>query len=195
MIAYSNSPQSAYLFTQEQSKKETTITKINFGCEWQRCNRVFETYELFQSHVLTHASTVTTNEEHLYLCDWDLCDFEIENSVVFKRHVGYHTYMTKLKTNGDQLLQKKILPACINDSRRRNCVPDSSEKYLCMWADCNYSFDMIEEYFEHAKLHCIHELELNKLGNRNQTVKCQWYIFALESLALNKHGHSGHDQH
>lgn len=162
--------------SKEPSDDEKTETKIGFGCEWQRCNRVFDTYELFRKHAATHMIGISPNEEQLYLCDWDLCDFEIDDPLILRRHYGFHVYMTKLKTNGEQLLQKKLLPACMNDSRRRNFVPDTSNKYVCMWDSCTYSFDMIEDYFEHARFHCVHEMEINKQGNRNQMVQCQWYV-------------------
>lgn len=120
-------------------------------------------------------NSLSSRDNEIVKCEWDLCGYENENFINFKRHVGYHVYITKLKTIGEQLLHTKLLPPCINDSRRRNIVPDTESKYVCMWKGCSYTFDMIQDYFEHAKFHCVHELEINKQGNRNKSVQCQWY--------------------
>lgn len=91
------------------------------------------------------------------------------------RHVLYHVYLTNLKTLGEQLLLKKEpLPACANDSRRRNLIPDVNSKYVCMWCDCKYCFELTQEYFDHVKSHCLHEIEIHKKGNRNKMVQCKW---------------------
>lgn len=141
-----------------------------YGCEWQRCNRMFEKHPEFRHHVLGHLQS----DHKLFNCDWDLCDFECVDFVVFKRHVGYHVYMTKLKTVGEQLLIKRPMPPCLIPSRSRNLIPNTDSKYVCMWQDCSYVFDMIEDYYDHARSHCVHELEINKQGNRNKQVQCKW---------------------
>lgn len=150
------------------------IAKVCFACEWQRCNHVFVSYIDLQQHVLAHLSTVTRSSDKSFKCEWDLCDYECDNSEVLNRHVGFHVYMTNLKTTGEQLLQKKVLPPCINNSRRRNLIPDTESRYVCNWKDCNCTFDMPQEFFDHTRFHCIHELEINKVGHRNQTVQCKW---------------------
>lgn len=145
-----------------------------FGCEWQRCHEVFESYIELQQHVTGHLNATGIDGDDTLKCDWDLCDFECVQHEIFSRHVGFHVYMTKLKTIGEQLLQKKVLPPCINDSRRRNLIPNTDSKYVCNWKDCNYTFEMTQDYFDHARSHCIHEIEINKQGHRNQTVQCKW---------------------
>lgn len=146
-----------------------------YGCEWQRCNRLFDTYPEFQHHVLEHLPASAAAAMDIdFKCDWDLCGFECNDLVLFKRHVGYHTYMTKLKTVGEQLLLKRPMPACLIPSRSRNLIPNTDTRYVCMWQNCSYTFDMIEDYFEHTRSHCVHELEINKQGNRNRQVQCKW---------------------
>lgn len=134
---------------------------------------MFETHTEFRDHVLNH---LPLNEE-VFKCEWDLCDAEYDNFVVFQRHVGFHVYMTRLKTVGEQLLYKRPMPPCLNPSRSRNLIPSTDSKYVCMWKDCSYTFDMVEDYYDHARNHCVHELEINKQGNRNRPVQCQWYFF------------------
>lgn len=83
--------------------------------------------------------------------------------------------MTNLKTLGEQLLLKKEpLPACMIDSRRRNSIPDTENKYICMWHECTFSFELIQDFFSHIRAHCVHEIETHRDQNRNQSVRCQW---------------------
>lgn len=140
-----------------------------FACEWQRCNRMFDKHPDFRSHVLCHL-----HADNELKCDWDLCDFECDDFVILKRHLGYHVYMTKLKTIGEQLLLKRPMPPCLIPSRSRNIIPNTDARYVCMWQDCSYTFDMVEDYHDHARSHCVHELEINKQGNRNKHVQCKW---------------------
>lgn len=175
-LQFSNLHFSVSLFRKDASENEATITKVLFGCEWQRCNRLFETHPEFQHHVFEHVQAATAGAvpDDEFKCDWDLCDFECDDLVIFKRHVGYHVYMTKLKTVGEQLLLKRPMPACLIPSRSRNLIPNTDARYVCMWQNCSYTFDMIEDYFEHTRSHCVHELEINKQGNRNKQVQCKW---------------------
>lgn len=123
--------------------------------------------------MFSHLESVVIDND-TFKCDWDLCDYECKCMEILQRHVGYHVYMTKLKTIGEQLLHKKLLPPCINDSQRRNLIPNTESKYVCNWKDCSFTFDMIQDYFDHTRSHCIHELEMNKQGHRNTMVQCKW---------------------
>lgn len=161
--------------SKDASEHEAGITKVLYGCEWQRCNRLFETHPDFRHHVLEHVqATAAASPDAEYKCDWDLCDFDCDDLVIFKRHVGYHVYMTRLKTVGEQLLTKRPMPACLIPSRNRNVIPNTDARYVCMWQNCSYTFDMVEDYFEHTRSHCVHELEINKQGIRNKPVQCKW---------------------
>lgn len=144
-------------------------------CEWKRCNRMFNEHVEFREHVLTH-SLAAQSDTDAFKCLWDLCDFESDDFVIFQRHIGYHAYMTKLKVTGEQLLDKRPMPPCLipATARSRNVIPNTDLKYICMWRDCSYTFDMVEDYFDHTRSHCVHELEINKQGNRNRQVQCKW---------------------
>lgn len=159
-----------FLFFQDASENEETVTQVLFCCEWQRCNRPFEKHTEFREHVLGHLQT----NDDLFKCEWDLCDFDTDDIVKFKRHVGYHVYMTRLKNTGEQLLHRRPMPPCLISSRGRNLIPPVESKYVCMWKDCTYVFDMVEDFYDHTKSHCIYELEFNKQGIRNKPVQCQW---------------------
>lgn len=151
--------------------------KIYFACEWQKCNELIDTYAELQAHIKVHLQHVeeSTEDGHSYECEWDLCVYETNDLRTFKRHALYHVYMTNLKTLGEQLLLKKEpLPACMNDSRRRNMIRDTDTKYLCQWQECRYRFEFIQDYFDHVRGHCIHEIQTHKENNRNQTVQCHW---------------------
>lgn len=162
-----------FIQLQQNVEKAGTITKVYLACEWQRCNLVFETYHELQLHTCAHLKT-SHRIGGAFKCEWDLCDFEQSDGVVFKRHVLYHVYMTNLKTTGEQLLDKRPMPPCLNDSRRRNLIPDIESKYVCMWRDCTYTFELAQDYFDHARNHCIYEIDVNKQGNRNTMVQCKW---------------------
>lgn len=151
--------------------------KIYYACEWQKCTELVDTYAELQSHVKQHLDQIETTDDdiQLYECEWDLCGYETNDLIVFHRHALYHVYMTNLKTLGEQLLLKKEpLPACINDSRRRNMIRDCDDKYTCQWYECRYVFEFIQDYFDHVRGHCIHEIETHKHNNRNQIVQCHW---------------------
>lgn len=150
-----------------------TEAKICLACEWAKCSQIIETYADIQSHVKQHLPAVA--REGLFTCEWDLCSFETESQPVFRRHVLYHAYMSNLKSLGEQLLLKKEpLPACINDSRRRNAIPKAEHQLICQWEECTYKFELVQDFFDHARGHCIHELELSKEKNRNNFVQCRW---------------------
>lgn len=152
---------------------DPTEAKICLACEWGKCSSIIEKYVDFQSHIKSHLNKI--EKENAFECEWDLCSFETDSKLIFTRHVLYHAYITNLKSIGEQLLIKKEpLPACINDSRRRNVIPKTDNKYLCHWEDCTYKFELIQDYFDHARGHCIHELETNKTKNRNNFVQCRW---------------------
>ncbi|XP_055327012.1 histone H4 transcription factor [Sitodiplosis mosellana] len=152
------------------SENEETVAQVLSSCEWQRCNRLFEKHSELFEHVVGHLPTIGDH----FKCEWDLCDHVIDDVVKFKRHVGCHIYMTRLKTTGERLLHKRPMPPCMISSRGRNCIPSVDSKYICMWKDCSYTFDMVEDFYEHTRSHCVHELEFNKQGNRNKPVQCQW---------------------
>lgn len=149
--------------------------KIYFACEWQKCNELIDSYAELQAHVKLHLEHIEEDDGHSYECEWDLCVHETNDLANFTRHVLYHVYMTNLKTLGEQLLLKKEpLPACIHDSRRRNLIRDTDTKYLCHWEECRYGFEFIQDYFDHVRGHCIHQIETHKKNNRNQMVRCHW---------------------
>lgn len=135
-------------------------------------------YAELQAHVELHLNHIeeVTDDGHLYECEWDLCVYETNELAILRRHALIHVYMTNLKTLGEQLLLKKEpLPACMNDSRRRNLIRDTEAiRYMCQWQECHYSFELIQDYFDHVRGHCIHEIETHKEDNRNQVVQCHW---------------------
>lgn len=132
-----------------------------------------DSYDELQAHMKLHLQELPIEES--YDCEWDLCKYDTNDLTIFKRHVLHHVYMTNLKTQGEQLLLKKEpLPACMNDSRRRNMIRDTETKYLCLWQECRYEFEFIQDYFDHMRGHCIHEIETHKENNRNRTVQCRW---------------------
>lgn len=155
-------------------RNQNKSLKIYFACEWQRCNSLVESYADLQLHLTQHVDALQA-EDFVYKCAWDLCKYESTTFVSFKRHVLFHVYITNLKTLGEQLLLRRDpLPPCVNDSRQRNMIGDTESAYVCMWRDCNFRFDYIQEYFDHASSHCVHEIEMHKVGKKNPSVQCQW---------------------
>lgn len=149
--------------------------KILLVCEWQKCHAAFDIYADLVKHVAEHSRNLIQTDAPSYDCKWDLCAFTAVSKKMITSHCAYHAYHTNLKTVGEQmLLDKNPLPACEDDSRRRNEIRAVEEEYLCMWKDCEYHLATVQEYFGHVHGHCEFEMKMQRTGGRNAQVNCEW---------------------
>ena len=92
-------------------------------CEWQAsevCGQLFQghgasTMEQFFSHVAEHAGQVevVSKEAELSItCNWEDCGFETGDQKEMLRHIYYHSYHTKIKCLGANLIEKQALQGC-----------------------------------------------------------------------------------
>lgn len=165
--------------TEKQPSRNKIKYKVSLACEWKHCVIKCNTFSEFQVHVDTHLEDVAASACELsdLECHWDLCNFIGKTNKELRMHIYYHIYHTNLKTLGEQqLLQKKPLPPCIRDSRRRNCVPEIRGDYLCQWLDCTFKFERIYDLFAHSRLHREFESSLRRKyeSPTARMIKCQW---------------------
>ncbi|KAM9299426.1 histone H4 transcription factor [Gastrophryne carolinensis] len=148
-------------------------------CAWDSCNYAFSTMEDFCSHVSDHLQALASNE-HL-ACEDDLCClwlgcgfFSLENPAVLTRHVYFHCYHTKLKQIGLRALQNRqdLIP-CKLDTRSRNIIPEHQERFVCLWEQCEGSFDNVEWYYRHVDAHGL-VAEYEVASKENSVLMCGW---------------------
>lgn len=165
---------SSFQSVNRDTKKSKTIYKVDFGCEWGKCNENIEHFDDFEKHICEHIDQILG--ENPYRCQWDLCSFKCYDLSLFKIHVCYHTYHTKLKTKGEVYLHERKLPPCAIDSRRRNFIPENLTEFTCQWEFCNFKSLKIYEFYEHLRLHCSLEsaMEQKYIRNNVRTLKCGW---------------------
>lgn len=156
-------------------KKSSSPTELYLVCEWQKCHEALDTYQQLIDHVASHITDLIAKNWDPLECQWDLCDFETIDAKLLRSHCLYHTYHTRIKTAGEQmLLGKNPLPACVNDSRRRNIIADVKSDYLCMWKGCEFRFGSIQDYYDHVQGHCRFEMQMQRENRRNGIVNCEW---------------------
>jgi hypothetical protein len=53
------------------------------------------------------------------------------------RHVHFHSFHTRLKCHGNNILKETgVTPCIMSDDNQHNIVPDLSEPFRCLWAGC-----------------------------------------------------------
>lgn len=151
-------------------------------CEWGSCTYVASKMEEFCAHVSDHlgAQQLGTGEEHMdcedeFCCLWQDCGFfSLDSQVELFRHVYFHCYHTKLKQLGLQALQSQpdLIP-CQLDTQSRNMIPELQESFICMWDQCESSFDNAEWYYRHVDSHGL-SAEYEVAGKENRVLMCGW---------------------
>ncbi|XP_072938122.1 histone H4 transcription factor [Epargyreus clarus] len=124
-------------------------------CEWQECQCYFVDYELFQKHVVDHTSLEVSegNETVKYMCLWDICGHSTSDFDEMVRHMNYHAYHARLLSIGFNGRATLKLERCKKDSSKRNKVPSLKTQHGCMWTGCYESFNSIQAFFDHVKVH------------------------------------------
>uniref|UniRef100_A0A8C5N4W5 Histone H4 transcription factor n=1 Tax=Leptobrachium leishanense TaxID=445787 RepID=A0A8C5N4W5_9ANUR len=156
-------------------KRTATLT---LQCEWGSCTYVCSKMEEFCSHVSDHLRTPQLPKEEEDLdCDDDFCClwlecgfFSPDNPVDLARHIYFHCYHTKLKQLGLQALQSQPdLTPCQLDGQTRNLIPELHDNFVCMWDQCESSFENAEWYYRHVDSH-----GLSAEYEENRILLCSW---------------------
>ena len=72
----------------------------------------------------------------MFVCLWADCYFESPVSEEMVRHINYHSFHTKLKSRGLNMIQREGIKGCTLEIGQRNIFPDLSENFKCEWVDC-----------------------------------------------------------
>ncbi|XP_077312944.1 histone H4 transcription factor [Lithobates pipiens] len=151
-------------------------------CEWDSCSYVCSRMEELCSHVSDHLrlQQITSVGEHVtcedeFCCSWQGCGFfSLDSPAELARHVYFHCYHTKLKQMGLQALQNQPdLSPCQLDTQSRNMIPELQDSFVCMWEQCEASFDNAEWYYRHVDAHGL-SAEYEMAGKENRVLMCSW---------------------
>ncbi|KAE8592340.1 hypothetical protein XENTR_v10018735 [Xenopus tropicalis] len=150
-------------------------------CEWGSCTHVSSRMEDFCTHVSEHlrqhqheAREEAVDCEDEYCCHWLGCGFFTPDRTDFVRHVYFHCYHTKLKQFGLQALQSQPdLNPCQLDTQTRNIIPELQDGFICLWDQCESSYDNPEWYYRHVDTHGL-SAEYEVAGKENRVLLCGW---------------------
>jgi len=160
---------------------------LNLLCEWNSCFLIYGRIEDFMRHVATHVkdAEVKINPTPLpntFLCLWAMCGFECSNSDEMVRHIHFHTFHTKIKCHGENMLNSDSkIPRCKLDSSQRNKLPDLTNPFVCEWEGCQQSdvnWHMPQDFYWHVR---DHPEEL-----RGKELKCLWRGCSKQDSAVSK---------
>ncbi|XP_023716446.1 histone H4 transcription factor [Cryptotermes secundus] len=109
------------------------------------------------------------------------------------RHVNFHSYQTKLKSIGSNILARSKLPVCTLHNTGRNVVPDLSHAFQCCWNTCDQTFNSSQTYFNHVATHVNCKPHCR---NMNGGIPCHWrgcksVVYSVSKLAdhVRRHTH------
>jgi len=128
-------------------------------CEWANCAAVFEKFEGFASHISSHVKEAEVREqaeECVFGCLWAECGFECPASAEMVRHINFHSFHTKIKCHGLNMLTSHGLQPCLLDPSQRNIVPDLSDPFECEWVGCelaNVGWELPHRFYAHVAGH------------------------------------------
>ncbi|XP_033608702.1 histone H4 transcription factor-like isoform X2 [Cryptotermes secundus] len=107
----------------------------------------------------------------VYVCLWEKCGFESADSSEITRHVNFHSYHTKLKCIGSNILARSGLPICTLQVAGEKVVPDLPHAFECCWQTCEETFSSPQLYFNHVDVHVY----CNPRGRKVEGgIPCQW---------------------
>eukprot|EP00092_Neocalanus_flemingeri_P017290 GFUD01018700.1.p1 GENE.GFUD01018700.1~~GFUD01018700.1.p1 ORF type:complete len:622 (-),score=135.52 GFUD01018700.1:151-2016(-) len=148
--------------------------QLHLECEWDDCVDSFENVEAFTKHVATHVQEaevrhIEPSQEDVFACLWSECGFETASSDEMVRHIHFHSFHTKIKCHGLNMLTSHGLLPCTLDPSQRNIVPDLSDPYKCGWVGCEMA-DRQWHQPQHFYFHvCAHAEEV-----RGKEIRCNW---------------------
>jgi len=155
-------------------------------CEWDDCCDTAERMEDFMRHVAIHVREAEVRHNppplrDVFACLWAHCGFETFNSEEMVRHIHFHSFHTKIKCHGKNMLETNGLLPCKLDAAQRNILPDLSQPFKCEWEGCDFAAEnwlMPQNFYWHVKDH-VEEL-------RGMDVKCRWRGCTKADTAVSK---------
>ena len=145
--------------TQLARKNYYRDEKMFLCCEWEDCDHYSDCVIQFSNHVTSHVTQADIRhleEEDVFACLWAECGFESPSSEEMVRHINFHSFHTKIKCHGLNMIQKHDLAPCSLDPAQRNIVPDFSDPWSCQWEGCEESeatWCRPREFYHHVAEH------------------------------------------
>jgi len=149
--------------------------ELSLECEWDDCCDTFDRLEDFMRHVSKHVTEAEVRHnandpmQDVFVCLWSGCGFETPVSAEMVRHVHFHTFHTKIKCHGMNMLKETGIRPCSLDQSQKNIIPDLSERYMCEWEGCEQNdtdWTQAQTFYWHVS---SHPEEL-----RGGPIKCRW---------------------
>ncbi|XP_023332121.1 histone H4 transcription factor [Eurytemora carolleeae] len=122
----------------------------------------------------------------MFVCLWDDCGYECYLSSEMVRHINYHSFHSKIKSHGLNLIKSQGLKGCLLDPSQRNLFHDLAEPFKCVWGDCierETDFDHPQEYYWHVARLVNKIKEKIKNNQYNKSVKEHLRSHTQEKLA------------
>jgi len=165
-----NSDQVKVLKRQNYYKNE----KLHLECEWAECVESFYQSSAFADHVSHHVQDAEVRRsdspmEDVFVCLWAECGFECVASAEMVRHINFHSFHTKIKCHGQNMLECHGLQPCTLDPAQRNVIPDLSDPFRCEWEGCELwsaVWDRPQHFYSHV---ASHGEEM-----RGRDIRCGW---------------------
>ena len=136
--------------------------ELFLSCEWNQCGQEFREWEEFQQHVEEHLAEITEGVYQNYACLWTGCGFEENDMREMARHLHFHSYHTKLKCHGKNILYSDHGNSTMNWSDIKTpctLLPKTLprlKRYRCKWLGCNsQDIDWLQpmDFFDHVYAH------------------------------------------
>ena len=148
---------------------------MDLQCEWGDCRAKETRMEDLMRHVASHVKEAEVRHNPPPLCDsfgclWLGCGFECISSQEMVRHINFHSFHTKIKCHGQNMLEVNNQKPCKLDPAQRNILPDLTGQLRCQWADCERAeedWDMAQNFYWHVKSHPEDQ-------EGDGTVQCRW---------------------
>ena len=89
--------------TQLARKNYYRDEKMFLCCEWEDCDHYSDCVVQFSNHVTSHVTQAEIRhleEEDVFACLWAECGFESPSSEEMVRHINFHSFHTKIKCHG-----------------------------------------------------------------------------------------------
>jgi predicted RNA-binding Zn-ribbon protein involved in translation (DUF1610 family) len=170
-----SSAPSASKTTQSGKTMKLRDEELNLQCEWKGCDYHIFSLDHFVSHVSLHIPQLEVklnkDETGVYVCLWQQCGFESADSNLITRHVNFHSYHTKVKCIGSNIMARSKLPICKFDHSKRNMVPDLPNAFECRWGTCEQTFNNLQKYIDHVDGHVSYIPRGRKVKG---SVCCRW---------------------
>ena len=146
--------------------------QLYLECEWDDCVETFDNVGNFTNHVGTHVQEAEVRhleQEDVFACLWTECGFETSSSNEMVRHIHFHSFHTKIKCHGLNMLKTHGLQPCSLDPSQRNIVPDLSDPLKCGWVGCDMADN---QWHQPQQFYCHVSNHAEEL--RGKEIKCNW---------------------